>query len=489
MFTSTKSEIVVLGKSAFRHVPSSDSKGITVIEREQPYNLCKLKDIVAVPQYKTTWGSKSFKDQVLDIEAWVYKRLRNAGAVLVVKLVSGSLAYDDIWFGGRTRNPWNIEEYSTGSSAGPASSTSAGLVPFAIGSETAGSMTYAAARCGVTALRPTFGIVGRTGVMSLSEILDKLGPFCRSAADCAIILDSIRGKDPVDLSSRNILFDDPFMVDITKLTVGYLDDADMEVVHVLQSKGVKVVPFELNYTVDSVQGILNYTMDVDMLAHFDEWQRAGMDDDYEAQDQWTLEIRRARVVTAVDYIQDTAGPVRDLPPSLVGDPDREHEIINLVEEYGGREIKAIVEYVKDGSTLHVYLLPDYHHVRVFVAGVKAPSIRNWIVEPLKTEAEDLGRESKHFTEIHLIGSVCYLDGQRKDLATLLVENGLARYVDCVLLPPDAKRSPLMSELGLNVPSFTLSTEFETEIFIYRDPSRLKLWHSHLQTSSISSGTV
>ncbi|KAL2554843.1 Amidase family protein [Forsythia ovata] len=161
-----------------------------------------LKDIIAVPQYKTTWGSKSFKDQVLDIEAWVYKRLKYAGAVLVGKLVTGSLAYDDIWFGGRTRNPWNIEEYSTGSSAGPAACTSAGMVPFAIGSETAGSMTYPAARCGVTALRPTFGTIGRTGVMSLSESLDKLGPFCRSAADCAVVLDCIRGKDPDDLSSR-----------------------------------------------------------------------------------------------------------------------------------------------------------------------------------------------------------------------------------------------------------------------------------------------
>uniref|UniRef100_A0A2P2LKY4 Amidase domain-containing protein n=1 Tax=Rhizophora mucronata TaxID=61149 RepID=A0A2P2LKY4_RHIMU len=130
-----------------------------------------LKDIIAVPGYKTTWGSRSFKDQVLNIEAWVYKRLRSAGAVLVAKLVTGSLAYDDIWFGGRTRNPWNIEEFSTGSSAGPAASTSAGMVPFAIGSETAGSISYPAARCGVTALRPTFGAVGRTGVMSISESL------------------------------------------------------------------------------------------------------------------------------------------------------------------------------------------------------------------------------------------------------------------------------------------------------------------------------
>ncbi|XP_071722496.1 uncharacterized protein [Rutidosis leptorrhynchoides] len=262
-----------------------------------------LKDIIAVPTYKTTWGSTSFKDQVLNIEAWVYKRLKSSGAVLVAKLSSGSLAYDDIWFGGRTRNPWNIEEYSTGSSAGPAACTSAGMVPFAIGSETAGSISYPAARCGVTALRPTFGSVGRTGVMSIAESLDKLGPFCRTAEDCALVLDIIRGKDPDDLSSRDIPLEDPFLVDITKLTVGYLEDAEMEVVHVLESKGVHMVPFKLNYSVDSVQGILNFTMDVEMLAHFDGWQRSGQDDVYEAQDQWPVELRRARIIPAVDYLQ------------------------------------------------------------------------------------------------------------------------------------------------------------------------------------------
>ncbi|CAN1138548.1 Glutamyl-tRNA(Gln) amidotransferase subunit A [Linum perenne] len=238
-----------------------------------------LKDIIAVPGYKTTWGSTSFKNQVLDMEATVYQRLKAAGAVLVAKLVSGSLAYDDIWFGGRTRNPWNIEEFSTGSSAGPAASTSAGMIPFAIGSETAGSITYPAARCG-----------------------DKLGPFCRSAIDCSIVLDVIRGKDSSDISSRDIPLQDPFSVDITKLTVGYLDDAEMEVVDVLKSKGVNMVPFNLNYTVDNVQGILNFTMDVEMLAHFDQWQREGLDDVYEAQDQWPTELRRARAISAVDYI-------------------------------------------------------------------------------------------------------------------------------------------------------------------------------------------
>ncbi|XP_059299744.1 uncharacterized protein LOC132052286 isoform X2 [Lycium ferocissimum] len=266
-----------------------------------------LKDIIAVPNYPTTWGSKSFKDQVLDVEAWVYKRLKSAGAVLVAKLVSGSLAYDDIWFGGRTRNPWNIEEFSTGSSAGPASCTSAGTVPFAIGSETVGSITYPASRCGVTALRPTFGAVGRTGVMSISESLDKLGPLCRSAADCAVVLDAILGKDPDDLSSRDIMLADPFSVDITKLTVGYLEDADKEVVDLLKSKGANMVPFNLDYTVDSAQGIVSFTMDIEMLAHFDEWQRSNKDDEFEAQDQWPIELHRARVISAVDYIQAQRG--------------------------------------------------------------------------------------------------------------------------------------------------------------------------------------
>ncbi|KAM0012478.1 putative amidase [Helianthus debilis subsp. tardiflorus] len=177
------------------------------------------------------------------------------------------------------------------------------MVRFAIGSKTAGSIAYPSARCGVTALRPAFGAVGRTGVLSLSESLDKLGPLCTSAVDCAIVLDVIRCKDPDDLSSRKIFLDDSFSVDITKLTIGYIEDAEMEVVDVLRSKGVIMVPFKLNYTIESVQGILNFTMDVDMLAHFDTWQRSGQDDEFEAQDQWPTELRWARVIPAVDYIQ------------------------------------------------------------------------------------------------------------------------------------------------------------------------------------------
>lgn len=262
-----------------------------------------LKDIIAVPGYKTTWGSSVFKNQVINEESLVYQKLKAAGAVLIAKLATGALAWDDIWFGGRTKNPWNIHEGSTGSSAGPAACTSAGNVPFAIGSETAGSIVYPSSRTGITGLRPSFGMVGRSWVMSLSESMDKLGPLCRSAADCAIVLDVIRGKDPRDWSSEDIHLKDPFFIDVSKLTVGYLPDADMGVVKALASKQVTMVPFALNYTVPSAQFILNVTMDVDVLAHFDHWQRAGLDDNYEDQTAWPVELRRTRLISAVDYIQ------------------------------------------------------------------------------------------------------------------------------------------------------------------------------------------
>ncbi|PNT63534.1 hypothetical protein BRADI_4g17052v3 [Brachypodium distachyon] len=344
-----------------------------------------LKDTIAVPQYNTTWGSKSFKNQVIDMEAFVYKRLKSTGAVLLAKLVAGSLGYDDIWFGGRTRNPWNIEEFSTGSSAGPAASTSAGMVPFAIGSETAGSITYPAARCGVTALRPTFGTVARTGVMSISESLDKLGPFCRSAVDCAIILDLIRGMDAGDPSSCEVALEDPFHVDITKLTVGYLDSAEMEVVNVLSVKGVKLVPFKLNYTISSVQSILDITMDVDMLAHFDNWQREGHDHDYEAQDQWPVELRRARLVPAVDYIQAQRARgklIREVRESFTVDAFignvTDWELVCLGNLVGmpvmvvPTGFKSIEHPPKDGTrrtmaTTGIYARPDHDHIALALA--------------------------------------------------------------------------------------------------------------------------
>ncbi len=164
------------------------------------------KDIIAVKGYKTTWGSGAYKDQMIDEEASVVEMLRDAGAVLIAKLTSGELAQGDQWFGGQTKSPWNLAEGSSGSSAGPGSATAAGLVGFAIGSETSGSILSPSARCGVTGLRPTFGRVSRYGVMTLSWTQDRLGPLCRYAEDCAVVMSVIAKPDGRDLSVSDIPF-------------------------------------------------------------------------------------------------------------------------------------------------------------------------------------------------------------------------------------------------------------------------------------------
>jgi Asp-tRNA(Asn)/Glu-tRNA(Gln) amidotransferase A subunit family amidase len=158
------------------------------------------KDLLAVKGCPTTWGAGGFEHQVIDGDATVVQRLDAAGAVLVAKLTLGALAMGDKWYGGRTRNPWNPHQGSSGSSAGPASAVSAGCVPFAIGSETLGSISSPSTRCGVTGLRPTFGLVPRTGAMALSWTMDKLGPIARSAEDCALVLEAIHGPDGKDAS-------------------------------------------------------------------------------------------------------------------------------------------------------------------------------------------------------------------------------------------------------------------------------------------------
>lgn len=180
------------------------------------------KDLLAVKGYPTTWGAGGFEHQVINEDATVVKRLDAAGAVLVAKLTLGALAMGDWWFGGRTRNPWNPKQGSSGSSAGPASATSAGCVAFSIGSETLGSISSPSTRCGVTGLRPTFGFVPRTGAMALSWTMDKLGPICRAVEDCAIVLTAIHGPDGEDLSARNAAFNWNAGYDWKSLRVGYI---------------------------------------------------------------------------------------------------------------------------------------------------------------------------------------------------------------------------------------------------------------------------
>jgi hypothetical protein len=164
------------------------------------------KDLLAVKGYRTTWGAAGFEKQTLDEDAVVVQRLDAAGAVLVAKLTLGALAEGDVWFGGKTRNPWNPAQGSSGSSAGPASATAAGCVAFSIGSETLGSISSPSTRCGCTGLRPTFGLVPRTGAMALSWSMDKLGPICRSVEDCALVLSAIYGPDGKDRTVKNAAF-------------------------------------------------------------------------------------------------------------------------------------------------------------------------------------------------------------------------------------------------------------------------------------------
>ena len=181
------------------------------------------KDLLATRGYKTTWGATPYKDQVIDLDATVVERLRDAGAVLVAKLSMGALAQGGVWFGGSTHNPWNVERSSSGSSAGPGAATAAGLVGFSIGTETLGSIISPAVTNGVTGLRPTYGRVSRHGAMALCWSMDKLGPMCRTVEDCVLVLNAIYGADGRD----DTVTDAPFFWDperpLGSLRIGYLE--------------------------------------------------------------------------------------------------------------------------------------------------------------------------------------------------------------------------------------------------------------------------
>ncbi|HLP57967.1 MAG TPA: amidase [Candidatus Deferrimicrobium sp.] len=270
------------------------------------------KDLLAAKGIKTTWGSPPYKDLVPDIDAAVVKRLSEAGAVLVAKLSVGELAWGDVWTGGKTRNPWDIEQGSSGSSAGPASATAAGLVGFAIGTETWGSIVSPSTRCGVTGLRPTFGRVSRYGCMALSWTMDKIGPICRSVEDCALVFNAIYGPDGKDLAVKDFPFNWNPALDIKSLRIGYLAKAfekdsktkkyDMAVLETLRSLGVTLKPIELpDFPVNS----LGFILSAEAAAAFDELTRSGRDDLMVRQerDAWPNVFRHSRLIPAVEYIQ------------------------------------------------------------------------------------------------------------------------------------------------------------------------------------------
>jgi Asp-tRNA(Asn)/Glu-tRNA(Gln) amidotransferase A subunit family amidase len=217
-----------------------------------------IKDLFAVKGYPTTWGAAPFKDRIIDVDATVVTRLRQAGAVLIGKLATGELALDDIWFAGQTKNPWDTSMGSQGSSAGPGSATAGGLVGFSIGTETLGSILAPSAICGVTGLRPTFGRVSRYGAMALSWSMDKTGPMCRSVEDCALVLNAIQGADNLDLAAVDVPFNWDATLDIRKLRVAYLKAAfentrqtpqveanDRAALEKIRSLGIDLVEFKL----------------------------------------------------------------------------------------------------------------------------------------------------------------------------------------------------------------------------------------------------
>ncbi len=304
------------------------------------------KDLLAVKGYPTTWGAGGFERQMIDEDATVVQRLDEAGAILVAKLTLGALAMGDHWFGGQTRNPWNPKQGSSGSSAGPASAVAAGCVGFAIGSETLGSISSPSTRCGDSGLRPTFGFVPRTGAMALSWTMDKLGPICRAAEDCALVLEAIYGPDGKDASVYPASFHWNPALDWRSLRIGYLKsafdalqplkldaaapqetadakkqrerrNAEMQMGHArraydrtfdlaaldkLKSMGASLIPVELPKL---PYGAMTALLTAEAAAAFDELTMTGRDKLLTEQgpEDWPNDFRVARFYPAVEYIQ------------------------------------------------------------------------------------------------------------------------------------------------------------------------------------------
>ena len=271
------------------------------------------KDLLSTRGYPTTWGAAPYRDQRLDQDATVVRKLDEAGAVLVAKLTLGALARGDRWFGGRTRSPWDLDEGSSGSSAGPAAATISGLVGFSIGSETVGSIISPSARCGATGLRPSFGRVSRYGAMTLSWTVDKVGPICRSIEDCALVLSAIQGADGLDRSARDIPFVWEADRDLDGIRVGYLEQAfevqgesqarDLAVLESLSSAGVALQP--VDFPGDFPLTALRLTVSAEAAASFDTLTRSGRDDLLLGQEEedWPNTFRADRLIPAVEYIQ------------------------------------------------------------------------------------------------------------------------------------------------------------------------------------------
>jgi Asp-tRNA(Asn)/Glu-tRNA(Gln) amidotransferase A subunit family amidase len=268
-----------------------------------------VKDLADTKGVLTTWGAEPYQNRVPENDAEVVRKLQRAGAVLLGKTACGAIAYGDLWFGARTRNPWNSKEGSSGSSAGSASATAAGLCAFAIGTETLGSIVSPSERCGTTGLRPTFGRVSRSGFMALCWSLDKVGPICRTVEDTAIVLSEINGYDADDAGSGRVGFSYDGGVDISGMNVGYApawfeegDETDRAALSALKSLGLTPKEFpwpKLDF------GPIGQTVVVEAAAAFSELTLSNRDDELKWQDKdaWPNAWRGARFISAVDYVQ------------------------------------------------------------------------------------------------------------------------------------------------------------------------------------------
>jgi len=294
------------------------------------------KDLLAVRGTRTTWGMSAYRDRVIDTDATVFTRLSEAGAILVAKLSTGALAVSARWFGGLTRNPWNTSQDAAGSSAGPGAATAAGLVGFSIGSDTGGSIIGPSTRNGVTGLRPTFGRVSRYGAMALVWTQDTIGPMCRSAEDCALVFDAIRGPDGRDNTVLDVPFNWDATSDVTTLRVGCLPAAaegaiNGEVLRVIRSLGVDVVPFELPDVPVEAIDFLRYA---ETAAAFDDVTRSGelaRAEEGPEQSRRPDEIRSARFTPATDFIQGNRFRMRVM--------EQMHEALADVDLFIGSDLR------------------------------------------------------------------------------------------------------------------------------------------------------
>lgn len=349
-----------------------------------------LKDLFAVKGYRTTWGTTPYKEQVLDVDSYVYTELKNHGAVLCAKLSLGALAYNNKWFGGETKNPWNLLQGSSGSSAGSASAVVAGLLPFTIGTETLGSIVSPSTRCGATGLRPTFGTVSRYGAMVLCWSLDKIGPICRSAEDAAIVYEAINGTDGNDPSAIKHTFNYTGKTDWKKIRIAYAEnyfkrlpkDADeWKVLDVYRSLGATlkpvIFPDSSLYPVNYISIILG----AESAAAFDELTRTNRDDLIERQDKdfWPNSFRVARTIPAVEYIN--ANRYRSQLCKGFYDFMKDHDVV-IVPSFAGRQLAMTnltgnpvvcmpMGFNKSGSPVSITLIGKLYDEATILAAAKA----------------------------------------------------------------------------------------------------------------------